>query len=69
MEKAKDYKIGDKIPFGRVTLEVVESNSCRDCIFYNCGVECVDWDFAFGKCFSMDREDNKDVIFRICKEE
>ena len=59
----ENYKIGDKIPFGRLTLKVVKSDDCSKCIFD--GI-CDNGDLtleAFGSCSSKEREDKTDVIF------
>ncbi len=69
MKEVENYKIGDKIPFGRVTLEVVESDCCDDCIFCDWEIECENLLFALGSCCSGEREDNKVVVFKLCEEE
>ena len=57
--------IGDKFDFGGVTLEVVESDSCNECIFFGCGVYCDVYNHNIvGYCGPFVRNDEKSVIFK-----
>lgn len=59
----ENYKIGDKVPFGRLTLKVVKSSDCSECTLNGvCGNESLTLE-AFGSCYCRDREDKTDVIF------
>ena len=57
--------IGDKFDFGGITLEVVESNSCKGCIFFGGGVYCDEYNHNIvGNCGPFVRSDEKSVIFK-----
>lgn len=59
--------IGDKFDFGGVTLEVVEEGefACEGCYFrhpqfcYYCDIMAI-----IGPCSDIERDDEKDVIFK-----
>ena len=62
-----ERQIGEQFDYEGVTLEVVEvkENTCKGCYFIDskyCLTGYVQ-DIA-GYCFSSDREDDKDVIFK-----
>mgnify|MGYP006959789996 CR=1 FL=1 len=62
----KEFKIGDKVRFGLISLLVYENNGCVGCYF-------VDKPFAcnrngivgecLGECYCLNRTDGKSVIF------
>ena len=57
----KDLKIGTKI-----TLEIVEGDTCEDCFFQACFYdECVK--FLMDKCYGPLRTDGKNIIFKEVK--
>lgn len=69
-ESGKNYEIGERVPFGRVTLEVVEQDVCDGCFF-----EMLPADFdchcllpSIGCCSAGERKDGKSVIFKRVEE-
>ena len=65
-ESGKNYEIGERIPFGRVTLEVVEQDICEGCFFEDFPEDC-DCHIlqpSIGCCSSGERKDGKSVIFK-----
>ena len=57
----KDLKIGTKI-----TLEIVEGYTCKDCFFQACSYdECEK--FLMNKCYGPLRTDGKNIIFKEVK--
>lgn len=69
-ESGNNYEIGERIPFGRVTLEVVEQDVCDGCFF-----EMLPADFnchfllpSIGCCSAGERQDGKYVIFKRVEE-
>ena len=59
--------IGDKLDFGGVTLEVVESGACKGCYFFKTGYHTyceVYGNETVGPCGPFNRVDGKSVIFK-----
>lgn len=65
-----EYEIGTKIKSCEITFEVKEAeNGCQGCYFYYKDIhECLDCYKSLGECGSMQRTDDKDVIFVQTKE-
>ena len=64
----KNYRIGERIPFGRVTLEVVEQDICEGCFFGDFPEDCHILQPSIGCCSSGERKDGKSVIFKRVEE-
>lgn len=62
----KNYRIGERIPFGRVTLEVVEQDICDGCFFEDFpeDCDCHTLQPCTGCCCAEERDDKKQVIFK-----
>ena len=64
-----ERKIGERFDFGGVTLEVVESGSCKECYFFKGGIRCEGYNGEInGSCGPFNRCDGKSVIFKEVKE-
>lgn len=66
----KDYKIGETFNIGRKKFQVVECNGCCEgCYFENTTIEfCLDLQKYIGNCYAQEREDAKDVCFKLIEE-
>lgn len=69
-ESRKNYEIGERLPFGRVTLEVVEQDVCDGCFFemFPDYSDCYFLLPSIGCCSSGERKDGKSVIFKRVEE-
>ena len=65
----EEYKIGETFNVGRKKLQVVEGNNCQGCYFDDDTEFCFDLQEYIGNCYSKEREDAKDVCFKLIKEE
>lgn len=68
MDKIPFRPIGERFNFGDVALEVVNNatnDDCVGCYFYR---PCEKFVSVIGHCYSEDREDGADIIFRKVKE-
>ncbi|MGN0091123.1 MAG: hypothetical protein ACI36Z_09265 [Alloprevotella sp.] len=65
-EAGKNYEIGERIPFGRLTLEVVEQDICEECFFSELpeDLDCHVLQPCIGCCCAKERKDNKPVVFK-----
>lgn len=66
----KEYKIGETFLIGRKKFQVVECNSlCKGCYFENDFSDfCFDLQKYIGNCYSKEREDEKEVYFKLIEE-
>ena len=66
----KEYKIGETFNVGRKKFQVVECNGyCEGCYFENDFSDfCLDLQKYIGYCYSKEREDAKDVCFKLVEE-
>lgn len=65
-----EYKIGEIFLIGRKKFQVVECNGCCEgCYFENTTIEfCLDLQKYIGNCYAQEREDAKDVCFKLIEE-
>lgn len=60
-----ERKIGEQFDFGGVTLEVVESGSCKGCFFFKGTIHCDCYNNEIaGPCGPFNRVDGKSVMFK-----
>ena len=60
-----ERQIGERFDFGGVTLEVVESGACKECLFFKGFLHCEEHDIEVtGDCGPINRSDNKSVKFQ-----
>ena len=67
----KEYKIGETFNIGRKKFQVVECNRyCEECYFdEDLSDFCCDLQKYIGHCYSKEREDGKEVNFKLIEEE
>ena len=65
-----EYKVGETFLIGRKKFQVVECNGyCEGCYFENDFSDfCLDLQKYIGHCYSKEREDAKDVCFKLVEE-
>ena len=65
----KEYKIGETFNIGRKKFQVVEGGNCEECYFNDNTEFCFDLQKYIGLCYSKEREDEKEVYFKLIEEE
>lgn len=60
-----ERQIGERFCFGGVTLEVVESGSCKGCLFFMGFLHCEEHDMEVtGDCGPVNRSDGNSVKYQ-----
>ena len=64
----EEYKIGETFNIGRKKFQVIESNNCKRYYFQDNTEFCFDLQKYIDNCYSKEREDAKDVCFKLVEE-
>ena len=65
-----EYQVGETFNIGRKKFQVVECNNCKGCYFDEDLSEfCYDLQKYIAHCYYKEREDGKDVCFKLIEEE